>query len=405
MEKKQQQYAWLGVGAVVLVMVIWLFSSKMPSDTPASGNSPVPTPNVPRPVATNLVGEIVVGAILPATGDQAVLGKTLQNAIDLATEDINAERGVVGKKLVFVRKDEECGGDQAQSLITAFQVQAIIGVVGGTCSSEKIGFVSAINDNNVIALAATGVADETANASGHLFRFVPPYAAEGTAAATYASGALRAKRATVLFGNTAQGKELAAAFSAGFKKNGGTVVSEVGVGLDENDVIGSIVPEIDVDVLYVVPASVSQMTRFLKAIKAQQSSALIVTTDLALAPTIGQTEKVLLEGVNGIAPLYDLQSERVQQFMRLYKARYGEEPAYPLYAANAYSQTYLLRDLIEKDGYDGAKMQKTLQAPLTGWSGGAFGKVDLDKTGDTLLRTFTAWKVEGGVLVSKGTIQ
>lgn len=45
---------------------------------------------------------ITIGATLPLTGDAAVSGKNTQKGIDLASEQINAAGGVLGRKLEVV---------------------------------------------------------------------------------------------------------------------------------------------------------------------------------------------------------------------------------------------------------------------------------------------------------------
>ncbi|MBP9749098.1 ABC transporter substrate-binding protein [Patescibacteria group bacterium] len=409
MEKQQQQYLWWGIGAIVVIAVLWFVYGNSQKNAPTAAVSNTPVIVSPRQPAAGLAGEIIAGAVLPREGEYAVLGQNIQQAIQLAVEDINAERGIGGKKLVFAYQDGGCdttkGSEAAKTLVTESKVQAII---GGACAEETAGVVSVVNGGSTIVFAPTGVADEVANASGHLFRFVPPTASLGNAAGAYAAETLKAKRAAIVSVDSVEGKELADAFSVGFEKSGGTVVFHI---LSWSDVANPAPMPSDVDVVYVVSSSVLQLAQIMEYLKIQNVTVPIITTDSVIASWIDQAKKdvveglAAIEGVTAIAPFYDVQSERVMQFAKLYKARFGEDPAYPLYAANAYSQTYLLRDLIEKDGYDGAKMQKTLQAPLTGWAGGAFGKVDLDKMGDTLQRTFAAWKVEGGALVSKGAIQ
>jgi branched-chain amino acid transport system substrate-binding protein len=403
MEKQQQQYVLWGIGAVVVVAVLWFAYGNSQKQISVGGNVNAPVIANPRPAAAGLAGEIVAGALVPTTGELAALGKTLQNAIALATEDINAERGVVGKKLVFVTMDSTCGGDQTQSLVVEKQVQAIIGVVGETCANEKDDFLSVVNANPLIALASTDVSDALANASESIFRFAPPAKSAGMAAAAVAVDTMKAKHATALIGNTSFGKEVAAAFQNSVLEKGGETANTVVVGLSTEDEIGSI--NTAADVVYLVPADGSQLVRFVQFARERAPTAAILVGGTALNPSLLAEHTSLFEGGTFLAPLYDRESERMQQFLAHYKSRYGEEPAYPFYAANAYSQTYLLRDLIEKDGYDAAKMQKTLRAPLTGWSGGAYGKVDLNKMGDTTARAFAVWKVEAGSLVAKGTIQ
>lgn len=410
MEKQPQQYVWWGIGAVVLIVVAWMVFGHAPNDAPAPGGDVVPAVSTPRRAATGLVGEIVAGAILPISGDQAVLGKTLQNAITLAVEDINAERGVTGKKLVFAFEDGACNKTTAevaaQRLATDKKVQAII---GGGCADETAGATRIADASNVLILVPGAAADATANATVHVFRLTPPHAVGGSAAAAYATGGLQAKRSIVLSADTAVTNEWATAFTEAFKKKGGALIGEQPfAGISAAGDVGDL-PKGEAqqraDTVFLSVGNVVQLRAAIQQVKAQIPTASIIAVSENFSTKELMDAADVLADVTIIAPFYDYQAERMQQFIALYKARHGEEPAYPLYAANAYSHTYLLRDLIEKDGYEAAKMQKTLRAPLTGWSGGAFGKVDLNTRGDTIARSFALWKIEGGSLVSKGVVE
>src|SRR5688572_9841004 len=56
---------------------------------------------------------IKVGFIGPLTGDAAVYGEPMKNAVAMAAEEINADGGGDGKKFEFVYEDTKCNGKDA----------------------------------------------------------------------------------------------------------------------------------------------------------------------------------------------------------------------------------------------------------------------------------------------------
>src|SRR3989338_7590598 len=83
---------------------------------------------------------IKIGSILPLTGEAAEIGLRAQEAINLATEEINSRGGVNGKPLHVIFEDGKCdaraGSDAATKLINFDRVPIII---GGLCSGETLG--------------------------------------------------------------------------------------------------------------------------------------------------------------------------------------------------------------------------------------------------------------------------
>jgi neutral amino acid transport system substrate-binding protein len=76
-------------------------------------------------------GTVAVGAILPFTGQEAALGRNLEQALLLAVHDVNAAGGIGGQKLRLVTRDSNSGSergfDQLLQLLYTDQVKYLIG--------------------------------------------------------------------------------------------------------------------------------------------------------------------------------------------------------------------------------------------------------------------------------------
>src|SRR5882724_7295031 len=60
--------------------------------------------------------EIVIGVAGPMTGDLAVFGEQLRRGAEQAVADLNAEGGVLGRKLRLVVGDDQCDPRRAVRL-------------------------------------------------------------------------------------------------------------------------------------------------------------------------------------------------------------------------------------------------------------------------------------------------
>ena len=82
---------------------------------------------------------IKIGAFGPLTGPSYIYGKMVMNGIDVVFDDVNAQGGIHGRKLVLVREDDRCdpatGIAAVKKLIYQEQVFAIN---GGGCSNSAI---------------------------------------------------------------------------------------------------------------------------------------------------------------------------------------------------------------------------------------------------------------------------
>src|SRR3989344_2337607 len=95
---------------------------------------------------------IVIGAILPLTGDAAAYGSSAQRGIDLAVKEIN-QRDFLYGTLVVVYDDSSCdplkAERAAQNMIAAPGVKII---VGDLCSASTAAVARVVDQNNVVLI-------------------------------------------------------------------------------------------------------------------------------------------------------------------------------------------------------------------------------------------------------------
>jgi|SRR3989344_3262952 len=95
---------------------------------------------------------IVIGAILPLTGDAAAYGMSAQRGIDLAVKEIN-QRDILYGTLVVVYDDSSCNSLKseraAQNMITAHGMKIVI---GDLCSASTVAVARIAEQNNVVLI-------------------------------------------------------------------------------------------------------------------------------------------------------------------------------------------------------------------------------------------------------------
>lgn len=400
MEKKSSAIWWI-VGIIVVVgLGYWVMSGRSEQGTNTNSATPPTstTGEAPSPAPT-LNGTVTIGAVLALTGDGAAYGLPEQKAAQLAVEEINAKGGVGGKKLEIAYEDGKCdgkaGATAGEKLISFQEVKAII---GGSCSGETLGFAPIANERKVVVISPSASSPEITTKGGDfVFRFYPSDALAGKVAAMYALKEVGAKRAAVISENTDYAQGLRKVFTKTFDENGG------GVAVDETYNTGTTdfrtqalkVKNANVQVIYVIPQTPAPGVALIKALKDLKIEAKILTGEVMIGDEVVKNNADVLAGVTGFDPAFDTTSASAAAFINAYKSRYNEELAYPFMQAAAYSEVYALKDLIEKEGNDGVKLQQAL-AKLSNWSGGAMSGVTLDKNGDIEWKSYNVKEIKDG---------
>ncbi len=134
--------------------------------------------------APKLIGDgtLKVGYVLPETGQLAFLGPPQIQALKLAIKQINADGGVLGKKIPDpVAADE--AGDQAVAQQSADRVLAsgVQAVIGAAASGMSLAIIDKVTGAKVVQCSASNTAPTFTNYqdSGYYFRTAPSDVLQG----------------------------------------------------------------------------------------------------------------------------------------------------------------------------------------------------------------------------------
>ena len=175
--------------------------------------------------ASASASKIVIAAVAPFTGADAVLGPKYQTACYAAIQAINGAGGVLGRKLTC--KTVDTRGDPADAVPAVRQMYATtpnLALVIGCTSDEASTVVPVFDAHKTVSFCMTGESEFDSIHFPYFFRLVPPDAADSVAMVKIAKIKGFSKIA-LAFGNDAGSQTFVAPALAAIKKNGMSVVS------------------------------------------------------------------------------------------------------------------------------------------------------------------------------------
>lgn len=175
--------------------------------------------------------EIVVGEYASLTGTKADFGKTTDHGVQLAADQINAEGGVLGRKVRVDVQDDAGDATQVGTIVTRFvtgdSVDVVIGEVASKlsmraapiCERAGVPMITPSSTNPEVTVPKGG------DVRKYVFRMCYTDPFQGGVLAKFATDTLHAKRAAILRDiSNDYSVGLADFFAQKFKELGGTVV-------------------------------------------------------------------------------------------------------------------------------------------------------------------------------------
>ncbi len=178
------KHQWLTLVAVVSALAIALAACGGDDDDSASSASTTTTPKAAD--RGNVDGTLTVGALMPQSGDLAVIFDALHVPVTMAIDEINAAGGVNGKPVVLKDADDGTSPDvAAQGLDTLLNSDKADVIVGPASSGTMEGIVDKVASAGVTTCSGsnTSAALSTAKDDGFYFRTAPPDKFQGPALA------------------------------------------------------------------------------------------------------------------------------------------------------------------------------------------------------------------------------
>ena len=176
---------------------------------------------------------ITVGLVMELTGPAGEYGQAGAKSVEMAFRDLNEAGGVDGCKLVTDTRDSQSQGNIAVDAATQLvQVKKVPALIGGIISSVTIPILTSVTAPAKIVQVSPASSSPTLTALGRdgktggiFFRTITSDALQGVAAGKFAMDRGLRKLA-IIHVNNDFGVNMAREFTAAYKAQGGTVISD-----------------------------------------------------------------------------------------------------------------------------------------------------------------------------------
>ncbi|OWT66290.1 branched-chain amino acid ABC transporter substrate-binding protein [Candidimonas nitroreducens] len=190
----------------------------------------------------------------PFTGPVTQYGEMVKQGVDTAIEQINAQGGVLGKKLVAVTMDDACEPKQGPVVANRVVNEKIHYVVGHVCSGATIAATDIYNDEGVVMISPSATSPAVTDGKNYdfIFRTIGRDDQQGPAAADFIAKQIKPKRVAILHDKQSYGQGIATAVKKELEKDGIKVVMFEGINAGDSDYSAVItkLKSVDADFVY-----------------------------------------------------------------------------------------------------------------------------------------------------------
>lgn len=327
------------------------------------------------------VTPLSIGAILPLSGPSGQYGKWVQNGLELAREEINAEGGINGRPLEIIYEDDQATPRLAASAMQKLATVDKVPIVFGSWSSSSTLAQAPIAEQSHVVVISLGASSQIREAGDYIFRMFPDGRLFMRSLAPFAYKRLGLRKVAILYVNNDFGIDLAKSFRTDFEALGGTIVSEDGFKQGETDFRSLLTKARTAKPDgYFVPAytEIAQLLKQAKGLGIKSQFMGVATFD---NPDILQVAGDSAEGV--IYPYYfdpASQASAVQQYQAKYEKHFGKQSEG--FAALSYDGLKILALALRQCGSDANCVKKYLY-DLKPYQG-VTGTTEFDDKGDVV---------------------
>ena len=338
---------------------------------------------------------IKIGAIMALTGDTAVIGQPVADAVNLAVKEINDKGGINGRQVQVVTED---GGCDAGSATTAMQKlvsqDKVIAVIGAICSSATLAAAPIAEESGTVLISPTSTAAKVKDAGDYVFRVIASDSLQGKIGAQLAKH-LGYNTAAVLNINNDYGNGLADVFVTEFTKLGGEVVLKEAYAAGETNFRTLITKAADAnpDFIY-FPTHPVEAGLFLKQKEELDNTIPVLGSEATKDQTVIDTAGTGAEGVYITFPKPAVGSPEYVTFEADYKAATGNDPG--TFSAEGYDAAKILMWAVGNS--DGTKDGVKDRLYKAGIYNGASGSFEFDSYGE-VEKPYTVFVIENGQFV------
>lgn len=342
---------------------------------------------------------IKIGGMAPLTGALAIYGVTTTNGAELAVKEINANGGVLGKKIEYVMLDTKGDSTEAVMAYNKLVDEKVAGIIGEVTSKPTLAVAEVAVQDNMPLITPTGTQVDITEVGPNIFRvcFTNPY--QGKVLAITSKERLGADTVAVMLNNSSDYSDgIAKAFIEESEKLGMKVMGVEGYSDGDKDFRPQLtkLAAMNPDVI-LIPEYYEQAALIATQAREVGVKSIFVGSDGwdGIAKTLDQSAYAAIENsyfTNHFS--MEDQSEKIQDFLKDYREAYKEDPS--AFSALGYDAVYMLKSAIEKAG--STDKQKIVDALKGIEYDGVTGYLTFDDHNNPI-KAVTVLKIENGKYV------
>lgn len=342
---------------------------------------------------------IKIGGMAPLTGALAIYGVTTTNGAELAVKEINANGGVLGKKIEYVMLDTKGDSTEAVMAYNKLVDEKVAGIIGEVTSKPTLAVAEVAVQDNMPLITPTGTQVDITEVGPNIFRvcFTNPY--QGKVLAITSKERLGANTVAVMLNNSSDYSDgIAKAFIEESEKLGMKVMGVEGYADGDKDFRPQLtkLAAMNPDVI-LIPEYYEQAALIATQAREVGVKSIFVGSDGwdGIAKTLDQSAYAAIENsyfTNHFS--MEDQSEKIQNFLKDYREAYKEDPS--AFSALGYDAVYMMKSAIEKAG--STDKQKVVDALKGIEYDGVTGYLTFDDHNNPI-KAVTVLKIENGKYV------
>lgn len=294
---------------------------------------------------------IKLGNSGPLTGPLSVYGKTCQNGIQLAIDEINKNGGIDGKQVEWTGLDDKGEITEAVTNYNKLMEDKVNAILGGIPSKPTLAMAESAAKDEIVYITPTGTQANITEGKDNVFRvcFTDPF--QGEVLANFAADKLKAKKLAILRNQSSDySMGVADVFKETAKKAGMEVVADESYGDNDTDFKAQLtkIKSENVDVL-LIPDYYEKVALISSQVRDSGIKATLLGAD-GWDGVLSVMDQSSFKDVEGsyFSNQFSLDdpSEKCQKFIKDYKEKYKEDPT--TFAAEGYDTVYLYKQAVEE---------------------------------------------------------
>ena len=296
---------------------------------------------------------IKLGNSAPLTGPLSIYGHTTNNGIKLAIEEVNANGGILGKKVDWVEYDDKGEITDAVTNYNKLMEDKVDAIFGGVPSKPALAIAESSVNDGVLYITPTATQANITEGKPNVFRtcFTDPF--QGEVLAHFSKEKLNAKKVAILRNQSSDfSMGVADVFEKKAKELGMEVVADESYGDSDTDFKAQLtnVRGQNPDVLF-IPDYYEKVALIAPQVKEAGIDATLVGAD-GWDTVLSVMDESSFSSLDNsyFSNQFTLEdpSEEVQTFLKNYKEKFGENPS--TFAAEGYDTVYLYKQAVEAAG-------------------------------------------------------